>query len=193
MNMTLIKTYYNLKPVIPRSLQIFLRRKVVQWKRKKYRDLWPIDKKAGSVPEGWMGWPEGKRFALVFHHDVDTRVGQEKCCRLADLEERMDFRSSFNFVPERYAVSATLRRGLLEKGFEIGVHGLKHDGTLFLSQEIFQKQAIRIKHYLKEWNSFGFVSPSMLGGRVSRRTTLCFCNWSSAESSTVTMRSFKSR
>ena len=159
--MTLIKTYYRLKPVIPRRLQILLRRGIVRWKREKYRDLWPIDEKAASVPEGWVGWPERKRFALVLHHDVDTYVGHEKCGRLADLEQRMGFRSSFNFVPERYSVSPALRRSLVDKGFEIGVHGLKHDGTLFLSPEIFEKQAIRIKNYLKEWNSFGFVSPSM--------------------------------
>jgi len=159
--MTLVRMYYSMKPAIPRTLQIFLRRRVVLWKRKKYQHLWPIDERAASAPEGWGGWPERKRFALALHHDVDTKAGHEKCFQLAGLEKKMGFRASFNFVPERYSVSSDLRRELVGKGFEIGVHGLKHDGKLFLSREIFQKQAVRIKQYLKEWNSSGFVSPSM--------------------------------
>jgi hypothetical protein len=80
---------------------------------------------------------------------------------LVELEEKMGFRSSFNFVPERYKVSGELRELLVEKGFEVCVHGLKHDGKLFFSKKIFLEQAERINHYLKEWKSVGFVSPSM--------------------------------
>lgn len=137
-----------------------VRRSVVLWKRELYKNLWPIDYKAAKPPEGWSGWPAGKQFALVLHHDVDTAEGHEKCHHLIELEEKMGFRSSFNFVPERYNVSSDLRRYLVEKGFEVGVHGLKHDGKLFLSKKGFQTQAVRIRHYLKEWKSIGFVSPS---------------------------------
>jgi hypothetical protein len=153
--------YYFVRPIIPRSLQIILRRRVVTWKRKLNHDNWPIDNRAATPPEGWAGWPGEKKFALVLHHDVDTAKGQEKSHQLVELEEKMGFRSSFNFVPERYNVSSDLRRYLFEKGFEVCVHGLKHDGKLFLSHERFQKQAIRIRHYLNEWQSIGFVSPSM--------------------------------
>jgi hypothetical protein len=41
------------------------------------------------------------------------------------------------------------------------VHGLKHDGKLFLSREKWPLHAMSINHYLKEWESVGFVSPSM--------------------------------
>ncbi len=44
--------------------------------RKKYVDVWPIDPMAAKKPEGWKGWPEGKQFALVLTHDVDTQRGQ---------------------------------------------------------------------------------------------------------------------
>jgi len=159
--MVIYNFYYYIKPLIPRSLQIYLRRRVVLWKRKLNHNNWPIDNQAATPPEGWTGWPEKKEFALVLHHDVDTAKGHKKCHQLIKLEEQMGFRSSFNFVPERYNVSSDLRRYLVEKGFEVGVHGLKHDGKLFLSKERFQKQAIRIRHYLKEWQSVGFVSPSM--------------------------------
>jgi hypothetical protein len=155
------KIYYQLKPLIPRSLQITLRRMVIQRKRKLYEDVWPIDEKAGRPPDGWRGWPDEKKFALVLMHDVDTEKGHEKCLDLAQIDERMGFRSSFNFVPERYHVSSEVRRILVEKGFEVGVHGLKHDGKLFSSRKTFLEQAARINHYLKDWRSVGFVSPSM--------------------------------
>jgi hypothetical protein len=73
----------------------------------------------------------------------------------------MGFRSAFNFVPERYAVSSQLRQELVQRGFEVAVHGLKHDGKLFLSREKWPDHAGRINHYLKDWGSVGFVSPSM--------------------------------
>ncbi|MBM4308870.1 MAG: hypothetical protein FJ123_19250, partial [Deltaproteobacteria bacterium] len=66
------KIYYQLKPIIPRSLQITLRRVIIQKKRKQYSHIWPIDERAGNPPENWEGWPDGKKFALVLLHDVDT-------------------------------------------------------------------------------------------------------------------------
>jgi peptidoglycan/xylan/chitin deacetylase (PgdA/CDA1 family) len=153
--------YYTLKPFIPRWVQIQVRRRVALRKRARYADVWPIDERAAKPPEGWTGWPEGKKFALVLMHDVDTALGHEKCLQLMQLDEKMGFRSSFNFVPERYNVSSEVRRILIEKGFEIGVHGLKHDGKLFSSRETFLEQAVHINRYLKDWKSVGFVSPSM--------------------------------
>ncbi|MBM4306342.1 MAG: hypothetical protein FJ123_06345, partial [Deltaproteobacteria bacterium] len=145
----------------PRSLQITLRRVVTQMKRKQYSHIWPIDERAGNPPENWEGWPDGKKFALVLLHDVDTEKGNENCLELAQIDEKLGFRSSFNFVPERYRVFPEVRRILVEKGFEVGVHGLKHDGKLFASRERFLEQAVRINQYLKDWQSVGFVSPSM--------------------------------
>ena len=46
-----------------------------------------------------------------------------------------------------------------EQGFEVGVHGLKHDGKLFFSKEMFEKQHSRINHCMKEWKAVGFRSP----------------------------------
>ena len=153
--------FYNLKPFIPRAIQIALRRQIALRKRKLYSHVWPIDERAGKAPEGWSGWPKDKRFALVLTHDVDTEVGHEKCQKLAESEQKMGFRSSFNFVPERYSVSPQLRNYLNEHGFEVAIHGLCHDGKLFSSRKIFSERATRINHYLKEWKSVGFHSPSM--------------------------------
>ena len=151
-----------MKPWIPRSVQLSLRRNIVRIKRKKYRDKWPIDERAATPPPEWSGWPDGKRFALVLTHDVDTERGAERCHVLANLEESFGFRSSFNFVPERYTVVPELRHALVARGFEVGVHGLYHDGKYFDSPEIFRERAVKINRYIKEWNAVGFRTPSML-------------------------------
>jgi hypothetical protein len=161
-NMSINKWYYLLKPFIPRVAQLFLRRNFVRLKMKKYHDVWPIDERAAIPPSGWAGWPEGKRFALVLTHSVDTARGAERCYALSNLEDSLGFRSSFNFVPERYKVQPDLRRYLVNKGFEVGVHDLNHDGKLYNSEMIFRERAEKINKYLEEWESVGFRSASML-------------------------------
>jgi hypothetical protein len=159
--MLLNKAYYTFKFLIPRRLQIQLRRYLVKRKQLKYADVWPIDKKAGKPPEGWTGWPDGKKFALVLTHDIEKAAGLDKCYQLAEIEERLGFRSSFNFVCGDYPVPAALRQSLTDRGFEIGVHGLHHNGNPFRSESFFKTQAPEINRYLKEWGSVGFRSPSM--------------------------------
>ena len=100
---------------------------------------------------------------MVLSHDIDTRRGYEKVLRLVELEEQMGFRSQFNFVPERYGeVEISLIEELKSRGFGIGVHGLKHDGKLFGSKDAFDKSAVKIDCYLKEWGTKGFTAPSMI-------------------------------
>lgn len=85
--LSLNSLYYIFKPLIARRLQLFMRRKVVQFQAKKYKDVWPIDESSGKVSEGWTGWPAGKKFALVLTHDVESAVGHERCPDLTELEE----------------------------------------------------------------------------------------------------------
>jgi predicted glycosyltransferase len=79
-----------------------------------------------------------------------------------DIEKRLNFRSAFNIVPERYLIPPSVRQILIASGFEVGVHGLKHDGKLFKNRTIFESRAQRINGYLKEWSAAGFTAPSML-------------------------------
>jgi hypothetical protein len=123
---------------------------------------WPINPRADRRPNLWSGWPEGKRFALVLTHDVEGSRGYEKCESLIRFEEKLGFKSGLFFVPEgEYQLSSELRHYLTSHGFEVCVHGLKHDGKLYASKKAFTKQAFRINQYLKEWNAVGFRSPFM--------------------------------
>lgn len=156
------RLFYLLKPLIPRALQIFLRRKLIRHQAERYKDIWPIDERASGSPAGWQGWPEGKRFAFVLTHDVDTARGQDRALALAEVEERLGLRSSFNFVPLRYSISDHVQASLRERGFEVGVHGLYHDGKYYDSESGFLERARQINQYLEKWDCSGYRAPCML-------------------------------
>ena len=154
--------FYQFKAFIPRKLQILLRRKLIASKIHAYSDVWPIDPNSATPPDRWSGWPDGKRFALVLSHDIETKKGLDKCLNLMRLDQEMGFRSSFNFVPERgYSTTPELRNHLEQNGFEVGVHDLKHDGKLYKSEKIFKERAQKINTYLKDWGCVGFRSGAM--------------------------------
>ena len=149
-----------LKPLIPRILQIKFRRALAKKAYLSARGTWPIDPKSSKPPDGWKGWPDNKKFALVITHDVDTAEGHDQCMQLAEMEKRHGFRSSFNFVAEDYKISDRLINDLRSDGFEIGSHSIRHKNP-FKSPDKFPALASQINHYLKEWDAVGFRSPSM--------------------------------
>jgi len=104
-------------------------------------------------------WPGGHRYAFVLTHDIETAAGQAHALAVANLDASNGYRSSFNFIPERYPVDRGLMEELRARGFEIGVHGLKHDGKLFNSYAEFMRRAERINRYLKEFGAVGFRAP----------------------------------
>jgi hypothetical protein len=155
-------TYYLLKPAIPWRVRLALRRVHATRLKRRFSTSWPIDSAAGRPPEGWPGWPDGKQFAFVLTHDVEGRRGLERCCRLARLEIDLGLRSSFNFVPEgQYTMPKTVLRFLRRHGFEVGVHDLRHDGSLYRSRKTFSAAAQQINRCLREWGAVGFRSGFM--------------------------------
>ena len=56
---------YLIKPVIPRKTQVMIRRKLVNRQRQTYRNIWPILESSSAKPEGWKGWPSGKKFGFI--------------------------------------------------------------------------------------------------------------------------------
>lgn len=161
--MLIQRFYYGLKPYLPWRVRMAMRRVWATSKRGRVSEKWPIDPAASRVPDGWPGWPNGKKFAFVVSHDVEGASGLENCRNLAALDQKFGFRSSFNFIPEgSYSVPPSLRSWLLQNGFEVGVHDLEHDGKLFQSRIGFERKAKRINRYLAEWNALGFRSGFML-------------------------------
>lgn len=162
MHLLLTRLYYAAKPWLPLPLRMSLRKMHVRSIQKKCADIWPIYEAAGHKPDGWPGWPDGKQFAVVLTHDVESDLGLGRVKLLAKLEMDHGVRSSFNFIPEGpYQVPPDLRHWLTDHGFEVGVHDLHHDGKLYWSRKGFSKKAERINHYLKEWNAVGYRSGFM--------------------------------
>ena len=160
--MVLTKLYYFLKPILPKPLRLALRRWRAKNRLRDFGEVWPIDEKAGAVPPKWPGWPDGKRFAVILTHDVEGTKGLQRVEQLMEVETKHGFRSSFNFVPEgEYRLADALRQKLQQAGFEVGIHGLEHDGKLYSTKASFASKAARIREYLKSWDACGFRSPLM--------------------------------
>jgi hypothetical protein len=90
--------YYRVKPFIPQAVRSAVRRRIAARTRERVTGVWPIMPGSERKPEGWPGWRDGKKFALVLTHDVETMVGLRKCRQLMELERELGFQSSFNFV-----------------------------------------------------------------------------------------------
>ena len=160
--MKLLDLYYLVKPAIPHDVRLRLRACIASRQRRRNASTWPINESAAQRPEWWSGWPGGKALAFVLTHDVEGRKGMERCRTLAELEMDMGFRSSFNFVPEgEYDTPSSLRSFLSDHGFEVGVHDLHHDGTLYRSAAEFSAAASSINKHLERWQAVGFRSAFM--------------------------------
>src|SRR5207247_9781434 len=91
--------------------------------------------------------------------EVETAGGQAFVPQVADLEERLGLRSSFNFVAERYALDAGLMADLVARGFEVGLDGRRHDGRELRSRQAFEAHAPHVNRHLRRLGAVGFRSP----------------------------------
>ncbi len=172
------RVYYILKPLLPRTLTRMMRRAYQRPGQAGLDIPWPTESRYVSFLENVLArvlqatpghtllikslWPEGRSWALVLTHDVEARTGFEYVRKVADLEEALGFRSSFNFVPEDYPLDMNLVKELQDRGFEVGIHGLKHDGRLFETRARFERSAAKINQYLKQTGAVGFRAPLTL-------------------------------
>ncbi len=105
------------------------------------RRTFPIDDLADrldpSTEEKREFWQ--KDFGVIMTHDVDTREGYEYgLSKFVEIERAEDMVSTFNIVPSslEYELDQDLIASLLRDGFDVGMHGLHHDGKFaFLSDE----------------------------------------------------------
>ena len=117
-----------------------------------------ISRDGAPIPFVWF-WPEGHTGAMMLTHDVEEASGRDFCPLLMDLVEGAGFRSAFQIIPEeRYEVTETFLESLRERGHEINVHDLNHDGHLFRDRDEFLNRAARIRHYLGAFGASGFRS-----------------------------------
>ena len=169
------RAYYTVRPLLPRRAQIAIRRAISHLQARAEFPQWPVEKSlhdfyrwlfdelrevAGTAIPTIASWPKGRRWALVLTHDVETAVGAANIEPLREIEAVRGFRSSWNFVPHRYHIDDAVLRELVEAGFEVGVHGLKHDGRDFESLATLQRRLPEIRQHAERWNAVGFRSPA---------------------------------
>ena len=169
------RIYYLLKPLLPRPITRIMRKIYSDSGQANFPLGWPVEERYAAFLWACLRqllilnhsgtlkmvslWPESHQAAFILTHDIETSIGQKFALRVAELEVKHGFRSSFNFVPQRYKLDQGVIAELRNRGFEIGVHGLKHDGKLFLSQEKFNQRAEKINHHLHSLKATGFRTP----------------------------------
>jgi hypothetical protein len=170
-----LNAFYRVKRFIPRPLQLGIRRLFVRWQGLPGFPAWPLDRSVvrllhlyafcvllaqgkSEAPFRWF-WPGGHRAALTLTHDVEGEEGLRLALDLADLEEEFGFRSSFN-LGGWYRVDPGLVRDLTGRGFEIGVHGLRHDRSLFATRASFEAQQPPLHELIERLGAVGFRSPA---------------------------------
>lgn len=167
--------YYKLKRFVPRSARLRARRALIRWQGHPDFPRWPIDDSVGRLAllsgalllsrHGldelrfrWF-WPTPYESALILSHDVEGETGVRGCVELADLEESLGFRSAFNFGAW-YDVDPGVLRELSSRGFEIGMHGIAHDHSLFSSRAEFERQLPALRALAERLGAVGFRSPA---------------------------------
>ena len=167
------RIYYCLRPLTNESMRHEIQRFHARgWKQIRFPH-WPVDttvenlceklmllslaaRGVEQVPFVWF-WPEGARGCVTMTHDVETERGRDRCRELMDLDDSSGIKASFQIVPEaRYAVSEKFLASIRERGFEIGVQDLNHDGRLFDTREEFLRRAKSINRYGREYGAGGF-------------------------------------
>jgi hypothetical protein len=169
-----MRGYYLARPAMPRFVQLALRRRFTRVQAASDFPGWPAenslhdfygwlfaviaDLAGGPVP--FLGlWPDGRSWALVLTHDVETAAGYRDMDLLRSLERPRGYRSSWNFVAGRYEVDDETVRSLQDGGCEVGVHGLRHDGR-DLDQRLMDERLPTMWEHARRWNAVGFRSPS---------------------------------
>jgi hypothetical protein len=169
----LARLYYLLRPLLPVAARRHLQRFHLRgWEQLPFPH-WPVDcsvdqlleqmlllsvesNSRRSVPFIWF-WPEGASSCAIMTHDVETTLGRDYCASLMDIDDSFGIKSSFQIIPEqRYAVTAGFLGSIRERGFEVVVHDLNHDGHLYRDKQQFLQRAARINAYGREYRAQGF-------------------------------------
>lgn len=169
-----LRGYYLVRPVLPRPVQIAARRLFARVQAASSFPGWPVEDSLhdfydwlfaviaeladGPVPFLSL-WPEGRSWALVLTHDVETAAGYRDMELLRAPERARGYRSSWNFAGARYQVDDETVRSLRDDGCEIGVHGLRHDGR-DLAERLLDERLPAMWEHASRWNAVGFRSPA---------------------------------
>jgi hypothetical protein len=167
------RIYYLFRPLTTLSI----RKRIQRFHARNWRDFsfprWPVDttvesmcetllllslqaKRMASVPFVWF-WPRGARGCVMMTHDVESQAGIDFCNELMDIDDSFGIKASFQIVPEeRYTAPSKLIDSMRNRGFDVCIQDLNHDGRLFDNEEEFLRRASILNQYAKEYKAKGF-------------------------------------
>lgn len=167
--------YYSIRPFLPLSIRKHLQKIYFRnWEQRSF-PKWPVDRTVdnlmqrlmilalkasgkNSIPFIWF-WPDGANAGAVMTHDVEAEQGKQFCSKLMDLNESFGIPASFQIVPEdRYSVEPQFLAQIRNRGFEINIHDLNHDGRLFEEKSEFERRVKKINQYGADFGAVGFRS-----------------------------------
>lgn len=165
--------YYSLRPLFSVPVRRHIQKVYLRgWDQREFPH-WPVDSSvedilelclvAGMKAQGltevpfiWF-WPEGKAGCALMTHDVETTLGRDFCSTLMDVNDEFAIKASFQVVPEkRYSVSESYLSSLRDRGFEVAVQDLNHDGHLYSKRDEFLRRAELIRKYRQQFGATGF-------------------------------------
>ena len=174
----LASMYYFIRPLLP----VDIRKHLQEFHFRGWSNLtfprWPVDcsvdnllaqllslslKTSGvsRIPFIWF-WPQGATSCAIMTHDVETHLGRQFCNTLMDVDDSFGIKASFQVIPEqRYAVGAEFLSSIRDRGFEIVVHDLNHDGHLYRNRKQFLERAAKINAYATAYGAEGFRAASL--------------------------------
>jgi hypothetical protein len=167
--------YYRLRPLTNRRLRTGIQRlRAANWQKRQF-PKWPVDTTVESiceklllvslrasgddrVPFIWF-WPEGARGCVSMTHDVEAIAGRNFCEQLLDIDDSFGIKASYQIIPEGgYPAGPEFLSQLRDRGNEVCVQDLNHDGRLFDEREEFRRRAALINRYGREYGAKGFRS-----------------------------------
>jgi len=167
------RVYYLVRPLLPVSIRKHLQRwRLRDWKRLPFPH-WPVDRtvdqmfeqtmrlslqaqRVDQIPFVWF-WPEGATSCAIMTHDVESSLGVGLCPSLMDMEDAFGIKGSFQIIPEqRYEVTDVFLDSIRQRGFEVVVHDLNHDGQLFRDKDEFLRRTKKINFYKERFGASGF-------------------------------------
>jgi hypothetical protein len=165
--------YYSLRPLFSVPFRRHIQKAYLRgWDNRPFPH-WPVDSTVEDILERCLAmgmkacgvtelpfiwfWPEGKSGCALMTHDVETTLGRDFSAKLMDINDEYHIKASFQVVPEkRYSVPESYLSSIRDRGFEVGVQDLNHDGHLYSKRDEFLRRAELIRSYRKRFGATGF-------------------------------------
>ena len=170
---SLKSAYYFLRPLMNLNVRGCIQRAHLNGWRNLAFPRWPVDttvenlceqllllsmKAQGidTVPFIWF-WPASAQGCVTVTHDVETEKGRNFCSELMSIDDSFGIKASIQVVPEgHYKVTDAFVQAIRNRGFEVNIQDLNHDGRLFSNRKEFLRRAQRINQYAQSYGAAGF-------------------------------------